>query len=371
MEKAIHPTAIVEDGAVLGAGVEIGPFCIVGPKVKLGEGVRLLSHVVIARRDRKSARAAWCIRARCWAANRKSAATTRPEHRLVIGEDYVIRECVSISLGSAKGHGVTEVGARGFFMAYSHIGHDCRVGNDVTFANGAQLAGHVDIGDGVVLGGLAAVQQFTRIGRGAMLGGISGANNDIIPYAMAIGMHSKLTGLNIVGLKRRGVPRANIHALRAAFRAIFLEPGGSVKELARGGARKMGRCRRSARDLRFHPGAGQAPDRRRASARPSRSGRRVTPARSASLRAAANFPSPLPRACARAGAKSSSWRSTAGPTPGSRTGRTNGFRSAKSARRSRRWRRTTAARRWWRDKWRGRNSPTSSSTPKACWWRRA
>jgi UDP-N-acetylglucosamine acyltransferase len=152
--------------------------------------------------------------------------------RLVVGENTIIRECVTFSLGSAKSHGVTHVGSNGFFMAYSHIGHDCRVGNDVTFANGAQLAGHADVGDGVVLGGLAAVQQFARIGRGAMLGGISGANNDIIPFGMAIGMHAKLTGLNIVGLKRRGVPRPNIHALRAAFRALFLEEAGSVGERA-------------------------------------------------------------------------------------------------------------------------------------------
>jgi UDP-N-acetylglucosamine acyltransferase len=118
-------------------------------------------------------------------------------------------------------------------MAYSHIGHDCRVGDDVTFANGAQLAGHVDIGDGVILGGLAAVQQFGRIGRGAMLGGISGCNLDIIPYGIAFGTHSKLTGLNLVGLKRRGLPRASIHALRAAFRAIFYETEGSIADRAR------------------------------------------------------------------------------------------------------------------------------------------
>jgi len=231
MEKAIHPTAIVEDGAVLGAGVEIGPFCVVGYKVRLGEGVRLVSHAVIGGETEIGARSV--VHPGAVLGGESQIRGNDPAGtRLVIGEDCIIRECVSISLGSTKGHGVTEVGARGFFMAYSHIGHDCRVGNDVTFANGAQLAGHVDIGDYVVLGGLAAVQQFTRIGRGAMLGGISGANNDIIPYAMAVGMHSKLTGLNIVGLKRRGVPRANIHALRAAFRAIFLEPGGSVKELA-------------------------------------------------------------------------------------------------------------------------------------------
>ena len=230
-KMAIHPTAIVEDGATLGAGVEIGPFCIVGRDVRLGDGVRLISHAVVTGGTAIGPRCV--IHPNAVLGGESQIRDHDPTGtRLVIGADTVIRESVTISLGSAKSHGVTEVGARGFFMAYSHIGHDCRVGNDVTFANGAQLAGHVEIGDDVILGGLAAVQQFARIGRGAMLGGISGANNDIIPFGMAIGMHAKLTGLNIVGLKRRGVPRANIHALRAAFRAIFLEPAGSVGERA-------------------------------------------------------------------------------------------------------------------------------------------
>ena len=229
---AVHPTAIVEDGAALGAGVEIGPFCIVGRDVRLGDGVRLLSHAVVTGNT--------VIGPRCVIhPNAVLGGESQIHHndatgtRLVVGEDTVIRESVTFSLGSAKGHRVTEVGARGFFMAYSHIGHDCRVGNDVTFANGAQLAGHVDIGDGVILGGLAAVQQFGRIGRGAMLGGISGCNLDIIPYGIAFGTHAKLTGLNLVGLKRRGIPRANIHALRAAFRAIFHATEGSIADRAR------------------------------------------------------------------------------------------------------------------------------------------
>jgi len=228
-KMAIHPTAIVEDGATLGAGVEIGPFCIVGRDVRLGDGVRLISHAVVT--------GGTVIGPRCvihpnavLGGESQIRGHDPAGTRLIVGEDTIIRESVTISLGSSKGHGVTEVGARGFFMAYSHIGHDCHVGNDVTFANGAQLAGHVDLGDGVILGGLAAVQQFGRIGRGAMLGGISGCNEDIIPFGIAHGPHSQLAGLNVVGLKRRGVPRANIHAARAAFRAIFLETVGSLQE---------------------------------------------------------------------------------------------------------------------------------------------
>ena len=234
---AIHQTAIVEDGAVLGAEVEVGPFCIVGREARLGDGVRLISHVVVS--------GATTIGARCvihpnavLGGESQIRGNDSTGTRLVIGEDTVIRESVTMSLGSAKGHRVTEIGARGFFMAYSHIGHDCRVGNNVTLANGVQIAGHVDIGDGVIMGGLAAVQQFGRIGRGAMLGGISGANYDVIPYGLAIGAHAKLVGLNIIGLKRRGVPRPSIYALLAAFRAIFLEKSGSIADGAKAAREK-------------------------------------------------------------------------------------------------------------------------------------
>jgi UDP-N-acetylglucosamine acyltransferase len=229
MGKAIHPTAVVEDGAVLGAEVEVGPFCVVGSQAKLGDGVRLLSHVVISGQTEIGAR---CVvhPGAVLGGESQIRGNDAAGTRLVVGEDTIIRECVTFSLGSAKGHGVTQVGSNGFFMAYSHIGHDCRVGNNVTFANGVQLAGHVDVGDGVVMGGLAAVQQFGRIGRGAMLGGISGSNEDIIPFGIAIGTHSKLAGLNIVGLKRLGVPRPSIHALRGMYRDIFLEAAGKFDE---------------------------------------------------------------------------------------------------------------------------------------------
>jgi UDP-N-acetylglucosamine acyltransferase len=226
---AVHPTAIVEDGAVLGAGVEIGPYCIVGREARLADGVRLISHVTISGQTEIGARCAIYPHA-ALGGESQIRGNDSGGTRLAIGEDCVIRECVTFNLGSKKGHNLTKIGARGFFMAYSHIGHDCSVGNDVTFANGAQVAGHVDIGDGVVLGGLCAVQQFGRIGRGAMLGGISGANLDIIPFGIAIGAHSKLAGLNIVGLKRRGVSRPAIHAMRAAYRAIFLSDEGKMAE---------------------------------------------------------------------------------------------------------------------------------------------
>jgi len=227
----IHPTSIVEDGARIGDGVEIGPFCMVGSKAALGDGVRLLSHAVVAGNTEIGARTV--VHAHCvLGGEAQIRGNDAPDARLVIGADNMIREGVTISAGSRKGRGVTTVGDRCYLMATSHIGHDCRIGNDVTFANGVVIGGHVDIGDGVIMGGLAAAQQFGRVGRYAFISGLSGISTDVIPYGIAIGLHVRLGGLNLVGLRRRGIPRANIHALRAAYRAIFLEGTGSIQDNA-------------------------------------------------------------------------------------------------------------------------------------------
>jgi UDP-N-acetylglucosamine acyltransferase len=155
------------------------------------------------------------------------------EGRLEIGPDCVLREMVSMHVGSRKGGGVTRVGAKGYFMANSHVGHDCHVGDNVTFANSVALGGHVEIGDGVIFGGLAAVQQFCRVGKGAMIGGLTGVNRDVIPYAMAFGDHVELAGLNLIGLKRRGLSRQTINAMRATFREVFHGSEGSIASRAR------------------------------------------------------------------------------------------------------------------------------------------
>lgn len=222
---AIHPTAIVEDGAALGADVEIGPFCIVSAHSRLDDGVRLLAHVTVMGETR--------IGARCTVYPGAVLGGDAQIHshdpagtKLEIGTDTVIREGVTLHRGSSKSHGVTRIGSHNYLMAYSHVGHDSVVGDHVTFANGVQIAGHVVVGDNVVMGGLSAVQQFGRIGRGAMLGGISGANENIIPFGIAHGSHARLAGLNIVGLKRRQVPRENIHALRHMYKTVFLDDSG-------------------------------------------------------------------------------------------------------------------------------------------------
>jgi UDP-N-acetylglucosamine acyltransferase len=228
----IHPTALVEDGAVLSAGVKIGPFCHVGPQVTLGEGVKLISHVTVAGITEIGARTMVHPHA-ALGGEGQIRGNDFAEGRLVIGADCVLREMVSMNVGSRKGGGITSVGARGYFMANSHVGHDCHVGDDVTFANSVALGGHSVIGDRVIFGGLAAVQQFCRVGNGAMVGGLTGVNRDVIPYAMAFGDHVELAGLNLIGLKRRGLSRDAINALRGAFRAIFYGKGGSIELRAR------------------------------------------------------------------------------------------------------------------------------------------
>jgi UDP-N-acetylglucosamine acyltransferase len=229
---AIHPAAIVEDGAKLGDGVEIGPFCSVGSGAVLDEGVRLISHVVISGTTHIGARTVIYPQS-VLGGEAQIRKNNAPHARLEIGADNVIREAVTINAGSAIGGGRTKVGDRNYFMAYSHMGHDCQVGNDVTLANGVQLGGHMEIGDGVIMGGLAAGQQFGRVGRYAFVSGLSGISTDIIPYGIAIGLHARLGGLNLIGLRRRKIPRPSIHALRAAYQAIFVDGKGSIQENAR------------------------------------------------------------------------------------------------------------------------------------------
>jgi UDP-N-acetylglucosamine acyltransferase len=226
----IHPTAIVEQGATLGAGVKIGPFCVVGPEVVLGEGVELISHVTVAGRTTIGARGKIYPFASIGHPPQDLKYKGEP-NSLTIGTDCVFREGVTINPGTVHGGLKTTVGNNCAFLANSHVGHDCHVGNGVVLSNNVMLGGHVTIGDHVICGGGAAVIQFSRIGRGAFLGGMSGLENDLIPYGMALGNRARLAGLNIIGLQRRGFSRADIHDMRRAYRLLFANEGTLMERL--------------------------------------------------------------------------------------------------------------------------------------------
>lgn len=226
----VHPTAIVEAGARLGTGVRIGPFCTVGKDAALHDGVELVSHVVIAGDTELGAR----VRVFPFASLGHPPQDLKfkgERTRLVVGDDTIVREHVTMNPGTSGGGGLTKVGARCLVMAGAHVAHDCRVGDHVVMVNQATLGGHVHVGDYAILGGISAVHQFVRIGKHAMIGGMTGVEGDVIPYGIVMGDRARLQGLNIVGLKRRGFSREEIHDLRTAYRLLFAQEGTMAERL--------------------------------------------------------------------------------------------------------------------------------------------
>ncbi len=219
-ETAIHPSSVIEPGAGIGAGVRIGPFCHVGPDAVLGDGVELVSHVTVMGATTIGAGTKVYPMAILGGppqnSRHKGGRTT-----LTIGANCTIREAVTMHLGTDTSRGETVIGDNGNFLAYVHIAHDCVVGKNATFANGATLGGHCEVGDNVYIGGLTALHQFVRAGDNAFIGGCSAVVGDVIPYAIVSGNHAKLRGLNIVGLKRSGLPHSQIHLLRRAYKTVF------------------------------------------------------------------------------------------------------------------------------------------------------
>ena len=222
--SAIHPTAIVDPEAQLGEGVSIGPYSVVGPHVRLDDGVELHAHVVVSGRTRIGARTRIFPFASIGSAPQDLKYKGEPSE-LVIGSDNTIREHVTMNPGTEGGGMLTRIGDGCLFMVGSHVGHDCRIGNRVILANNATLGGHVIIEDHAILGGLSAVHQFCRIGQHVMVGGMSGIEHDVVPYAMVMGNRAWISGLNLIGLKRRGFGRETIRALRDAYALLFAEDG--------------------------------------------------------------------------------------------------------------------------------------------------
>ncbi len=221
---AIDPTARVADGARIGDSVEIGPYCIIGPQVEVQRGARLLSHVhvtgVTTIGEETVVYPFSSLGTPPQSVHYRGGAT-----KLVIGPRCELREGVTMNTGTEDGGGTTRIGEHCSFMVGSHVGHDCQVGNDVTLANNTVLGGHVEVGDFTFLGGHVAIHQFVRIGEGVMMAGMSAARDDIIPFGFALGQTGALVGLNIVGLRRRGATKAEMHRIRRAYKSLFFVEG--------------------------------------------------------------------------------------------------------------------------------------------------
>ena len=230
MTTSIHAMSVVDPKAKLGAGVIIGPFCTVGPDVTLGDGVELVSPVAVAGRTTIGAKTRIFPFASLGHPPQDLKFKGEPSV-LIIGERCTIREGVTMNPGTEGGTMETRVGNDCTFLAYSHVAHDCIIGNHVIFSNNVMLAGHCKVADYVIIGGGAGIHQYVRIGHHAFIGAMSGIGNDVIPYGMAVNdqRQANLAGLNIVGLKRRGFTLEQVHELRRAYRLIFA-PEGTLKE---------------------------------------------------------------------------------------------------------------------------------------------
>jgi UDP-N-acetylglucosamine acyltransferase len=227
----VHRSAIVEEGAVIGAGCQIGPFSVIGPEVTLGRGVVVKSHAVVT--GWTSVGDETVIFPFAVVGEVPQDLKYRGERtRLQVGARCKIREGATLNTGTEGGGGLTQVGDDCLLMTGAHVGHDAMLGNRVILANQAAIAGHCQIGDDVIVGGLSGVHQWVRVGRGAIIGAVTMVTNDVLPHGLVQGPRGVLDGLNLVGLKRRGVERSEITALRAAYQ-MLAQGEGSFLDRAR------------------------------------------------------------------------------------------------------------------------------------------
>lgn len=216
----IHPLAVVHPDAVIHETAEVGPYCVIGPHVRIGAGTRVASHAVIEGRTTLGEGNQVYQFASIGAEPQHLKYQGEPT-RLEIGSLNIFREFTTVHLGTAQDQGVTKIGNRNAFLAYSHVAHDCVIQDSVVMANGATLGGHVHVESHAILGGLVGVHQFVRVGRHAMVGGLSGVSLDIPPFTRSAGFRTRLYGLNIVGLRRHGFSAERIRRLKEAYRILF------------------------------------------------------------------------------------------------------------------------------------------------------
>ena len=216
----IHKTAIVDKEAKISTTVEIGPFSIIGPNVEIGDNTIIQSHAnitghtLIGKNNRIYPFASI-------GSNPQDIKYAGEITKLIIGNNNIIREYVTINPGTVQGGNITQIGNKNLIMISAHIAHDCIIGNNIVIANSVAIAGHAEIGDQVIIGGNCGVQQFTRIGKMAMIGGMTGVSRDVIPYGLSTGNRNYLNGINVVGLRRNNTPNKEIIELTEAYKDLF------------------------------------------------------------------------------------------------------------------------------------------------------
>ena len=225
----IHNTAVICDGAEISDDVDIGPYCYIGKQTKIGKNCKIHSHVVI-NGDTEIDNSTEIFPFSSIGTIPQDLKYIGENTKVRIGSNCKIREYVTINLGTTGGGGITKVGNNCLLMVGTHIAHDCIVADNVIFANHSTLAGHVVVENNVVVGALSAIHQFTRVGEGAMIGGMSGVTADVIPFGTVLGNRAKLSGLNIIGLKRNNFDKTEISELRKVFRFIFFEKEMTLNE---------------------------------------------------------------------------------------------------------------------------------------------
>lgn len=236
----IHQTAVIEEGAIIDPSAEIGPFCYISSRAKIGANCRLIARVTILG-DTTLGEGNIIFPNACLGGGPQDHGNEfQPDARLIIGNNNVIRESVTMHAGTPKGQTsingeepeklTTRVGSNGMFMVNSHVAHDCVIGDDVIMTNNSVIGGHVRLGDGVIIGGNSAVHQFVRIGRKAMIGGMSGVTRDVIPFGMVTGDRGYLRGLNQVGMKRGGYDEHTVKSVVRAYMYIFKSNDGNFEE---------------------------------------------------------------------------------------------------------------------------------------------
>ncbi len=228
---AIHPTAVVDPGAQVDSTCEVGPYAVVGPHVKLGPRTVLAAHAIVTGHTTMGEGNRVFPNAVVGEIPQDLKYRGEPT-TLVVGDRNTFRECATVNVGTVGGGGVTQIGSGCLFMAYSHVGHDCRIGDGAIIANSVALAGHVEIADHVHMSGLAAAHQFTRIGRLAFVSGLTGVAMDVAPYCTVAGTRAELAGLNTVGMQRAGMNEEQVGRVKQAYKIVFRSNLGLAEAIA-------------------------------------------------------------------------------------------------------------------------------------------